>query len=354
MTETKVWSLDDGFGDFKFDKLGEPGLIPSFITEFQKKPERALDDGIQKQPKYLASRIGDRDWLVGEFAQRLDENIDWIGGENKHSDLRFPALLKTILGNMCSGSDETVDVLMMNLPIKQDTPEKRKELIDMVEGTHEVSISTDGQNFVRKIVTVEKVIVKKQAFGSVCALMLDGHGEIENKELAKGFNVVVDIGARTVNFLTLDALEEKPELTFQTNNGMFQAYTHVGSILENELGVPLPDGKLPLIIQKGEHKGNDITGAIDFAYANHANRIISILEKRFINSWGFVQNVIFTGGGSELMKKHIINSFKRPVNTVFLDRFANVRGLRQFGLRWANKNIKRSKGISATIGSQRF
>lgn len=347
-----VKALDDGYGDVKYDSRGVPALIPSFVTSFKQKPKDSFSDSAKSNLQYIASIVDDRKYVVGDYSMKLDPNIRWIGGENKHADSRFPVLLKTTLGLMSSGSREVIDTLMMNLPIKYDTPERRKLLKQLSEGTHEVSISTDGVNFTHKVITVESVDIKKQPFGSVCDVILDNDGEITQPELAKGFNVVVDIGARTLNILTLEALEEQPELTMQSNDGMFTAYTQVGNYLEEELDVLIPDGKLPQIINSKELKGRDLSPLINQVYDNHTNTINTILDKVLINSWAFVNNIIFTGGGATLLRPYLEAQSFRGVNTLFLDRFANVRGLRKYGLRQARRNIKRtSSDVSVKIGN---
>jgi plasmid segregation protein ParM len=346
-----VKALDDGYGDFKYDSRGLPALIPSFVTSFKPKPQ---DDFSSKSDlQYLASEVDGRKYVVGDYAMKLDPNIRWVGGENKHADSRFPVLLKTTLGLMSSGGHEVIESLMMNLPIKYDTPERRIDLISLAQGVHHVGISKDGVNFVNKVITVEAVDIKKQPFGSICDVILDGNGEMMDKDIAKGFNVLVDVGARTLNILTVDALEEQPELSTQSNDGMFTAYSQVGSYLENEMGVLIPDGKLPQIIKAKEIKNRDISPLIEAAYENQANTILTILDKVLINSWGFVTSIIFTGGGATLLKPYFQKSIGNKVNTIFLDRYSNVRGLRKYGLRQAKKNIKRSN-IRIVVGDHEY
>lgn len=350
MSHFNVKAADDGYGDVKFDANGIPALVPSFVTSFKEKPQDEFASQ-SKELKYIAAEVEGRRYVVGDYAMKLDPNIRWIGGENKHADYRFPILLKTTLGLMTSGPHEVIDMLMMNLPIKYDTPDRRKLLEDIAKNTHEVSISYDGHNFVRKAITVENVVIKKQPFGSLCDIILDGNGDIVDKQLAKGFNVIVDIGARTLNILTVDALEEQPELTVQTNDGMFSAYSQIGGYLESELGVLIPDGKLPVIIGAKEIKGRDIQPLINQIYMQHANNILTILDKVLINSWGFVTSVIFTGGGVEVLRPYLEQAAQRT-NTLYLGRFNTVRGLRKYGLRTAKKQIKRpTEGVVARVGS---
>lgn len=347
-----IRAIDDGYGDIKYTGTKEASLLSSFITSFKEKPKAELSTQ-SKDSQYVASEVDGIRYVVGDYAAKLDSNIKWIGGEDKHSDIRFPILLKTTLGVMSPEKESNIDLLMMNLPIRYDTKERRSKLEDMAKGTHQVGISYDGHNFMEKKITVKNVSIKKQPFGSLCNLILDDKGEVTNYELAKGFNVVVDIGARTVNILTLDALEEQPNLTTQLNDGMFEAYRQIGDYLEVETKGIIPDGKLPKIIQDKEIKNLDISSLINRTYESHANNILASLDRILVNSWGFVTSVIFTGGGAEILKDYLEKGLSnRNVHVFFLDRFANVKGLKKFGIREASKLFKTNdNSISIKVGS---
>jgi len=346
-----VGAVDDGFGDVKADNNGNPFLVPSFVTSFKKKPEN--DFATDNHGQYIACEIDGKRHTVGWYASKLDPDIEWTGGENKHNDKNFSIIMKTVLALLSKGSHETIYTLMMNLPIKNDTPERRKQLTDIVRGVHEVKLSYDGINFIDRTIMVEDVCIKKQPFGSLCDVMLDNNGEIVDHDIAKGFNVLADIGARTLNVLTLDSLEEQPELTTHTNAGMYSSYLQIGKYLEQHLGAVIPNGKLPLIIQSQEIKGMCIKEVINQAYENHANTIMNTLDRILINSWSFVDTVIFTGGGSELLKQYLEARYRNMgVKVLFLDRYSNVRGLRKYGIRQSARAQKDT--VMIKVGSNSY
>lgn len=337
MSNFNVQAIDDGYGDVKYIQNGSGVLIPSFTTSFKPRPKDLFSKGSDCS-SYLACEIDGIKYTIGEYASRLDPSIKWIGGENKHADNRFPVLLKTTLGLMSNSTIEDIDLLVMNLPIRYDTPERRRLLKSIAVDSHDVSISRNGRDFIEKTINVHDILIRKQPFGSLCDVILDDFGDIMNYELAKGFNVIVDIGARTMNILTIESLEEQPHLTIQTNDGMFEAYNQVASYLESKLNTIIPEGKLPHIIRTKTVKNLDLTPLINHAYQNLANNAISVLDRVLVNSWGFVTSVIFTGGGSELLRDHLENGMRgREIPLIFLDRFSNVRGLNKFGRRHINR-----------------
>lgn len=337
MGNFNVQAIDDGYGDVKYIQNGKGVLIPSFVTSFKSKPEDLFSNGIDSS-SYLACEVDGIKYTVGDYASKLDPTIKWIGGENKHTDNRFPIILKTTLGLMATNPVEDIDLLVMNLPIRYDTPERRELLKSIAIGNHTISISNNGRDFIEKSINVRDILIKKQPFGSLCDMILDDFGDITDYEVAKSFIIVVDIGARTMNILTLDGLEEQPHLTVQTNDGMFEAYNQVSSYLEHKFNTIIPEGKLPQIIRSKSMRGLDITPLIDHAYRTHANNAISVLDRILVDSWGFVSGIVFTGGGAELLKNHLKEGLSgRKVSLTFLDRFATVRGLNKFGQRHANK-----------------
>ncbi|AIW03578.1 partition protein [Bacillus phage Moonbeam] len=329
-----TYALDDGYGDTKFDSKGEPEHIPSFVTSFRPKPKE--DFGKDNKLKYVAIEIEGQRYVVGDYATKLDPDIRWNAADHKHNTDNFDVLLKTSLGLMCSGNKEVINMLMMNLPLNFDTPERRFDLIQRVVRTHDFRISTDGVHFFDKVVNIENLDIKKQPFGSLCDIILDHNGDMIDMEVAKGFNVLVDIGSRTLNILTVDALEEQESLSLQDNQGMFKSYIQIGRFLEQEFKATIPNGKLPSIIKNREIRGRDISPIVDRVFRDHADSIISTLHTILLDSWAFVDNIVFTGGGAEVLQPYLRDALDK-VNVKFLGRYSNVSGLRKYGVRKSKK-----------------
>jgi plasmid segregation protein ParM len=350
MTE-KNWivkAFDDGYGDEKFDSLGNPDFIPAAVSKsFKEKSSDSFSE--ESKLRYIAAEVDGERYLVGDYAMELDPNLKWTLGENKHKDKKFPILAKTVLGLMSPSMREDIDILMMNLPIHYDTPERRKILTDLLVGEHKIALSTDGKVFNKKVVTVKEVEIKKQPVGSIYDLLFNSNGDIEDASYAKGQHMIVDIGARTVNIMTVNRLEVVDDLTTQTNSGMFEAYKEVRKFLVNKNGGTIPDGKLPLIMRDKRLLNYDLTNLIDNVYTDHADTIFQLVDELLINSSNFINNVIFTGGGAEILESYLKPYFEgSKINPIFRDRYANVRGLRKYGLVMAKK---RKPTISARIGS---
>ena len=336
---TTTWSLDDGYGDVKGCNGSNTLLLPAFVTKYR--PLQKSDFGTEKIDPFshVTVEINGNKYLVGRGALEQDTTLNWTGGENKHLDINFPVLLFGSLALMAGENKSvTLEPLVMGLPVKASESEERNATLKRIAiGKHNVIVSLADGTTKEVNITVKDLLCKKQPFGSFCDLLLDKSGNIADRKLAKQFTVVVDIGARTLNIYTLDALTPIYDLCDTTNDGVYTAYEMVKQQLENRLSMTIPDGRLPYIINRGEIKGMDIRPFIDASYKILANKIATRVETLLVNSWIMVDRIIFTGGGSVLMEQHLKKAFADK-NATFLDRYATARGFYKYGVRHARKN----------------
>jgi plasmid segregation protein ParM len=346
---SNIWCLDDGYGDNKLVTGEKQLIIPSNYADWRPLQREEFNNKERNLLDYISVEFNGSKHLVGESAMKQDSKNSWFGGENKHEDRGFPILLNACLGLMANQPVESVDCLVMGLPVQSDEKGSRHALLESrVVRLHRMNLTLgDGSESVREV-HVKNLIVKKQPFGSLCDIMLDNEGNIIEKDVAKGFNVVVDIGSRTLNVYTLDNLEPISDLCFHTTDGMYNAYMGVGNFVKYKIGYEIPSGKLPLYVKNKSVKGIDLTPMIDKSFEILAYDIKKVIETRFINSWAFVDRIIFTGGGSELLKPWLSKMFISK-SVVFMDRFANARGLRKYGIRHMSRT--QSQNVSIKVGS---
>lgn len=345
----KVWSIDDGYADTKYATENIVTLTPSFCTNWRPLQNNEFDKQSDSK-NYLSVEFQGNKYLVGQSAVDYDSNISWVGGENKHKDKLFPILFNTCLGLMSEEEFTTVDTLVMGLPVNCDTKERREFLQYLVKGDHEIKLSFNDEKYQHRQITIRNLIIRKQPFGSLCDVILNDEGGLVEKEVARQFNVVADIGARTFNIYTSDALETVPDLTTHTNNGMYTAYQLVGQFIEQKLNILIPDGKLPTIVRNQKIKNIDLSPVINRSYEYLANEIKRVLDKLLINSWAFVDRIIFTGGGAEVLKPYLSQMFLDK-NILFLDRYSTVRGLRKYGLRKTSQFTEERQEAKYTYSS---
>jgi plasmid segregation protein ParM len=341
-----IWCLDDGYGDNKLFNGKATYLIPSHATHWRPKMKSDIKEANADPLSYIGVEIDGMKYLVGQGALEQDTSLYWSGGENKHVDQIFPILLKTCLAVLAEGiTNPVVDPLVMGLPVKADEKEDRHELLQrLVVGKHEVTISfVDGANFTKEV-CVKELVTKKQPFLSFCDVILDKRGQLKEEDIAGQFNVIIDIGSRTLNIYTLDALEPITDLSDTTSQGIYTAYDMVGDFIEEQFNFRVPNGKITDVIRRGTIKGMDLSPVIDRAYSTLANEIARVVHTMFVDSWAYVDKIYITGGGSELLKMYLESAF--PVSPDFLDRFATARGGWKYGVRHA---LQKSGSVTIKI-----
>lgn len=349
MENFNIYAIDDGYGDWKGTNGKKIIRIPNVYADFKPIPsndfknEHSIDKDEYSDPLYsYISYTGDEgSFVIGETALKQSMDINWYGGEEKHKDIGFPIILKTFLGLLSDSESSVLDLLVMGLPCDRDTKNRHIELENIVLNHHKMNLVLSDGFSLNKDIHVNNLIVKKQPFGSFCDLLLDDYGDVYNKELANGFVVVVDIGSRTLNIYTINKMEEMNDLITTTNNGMYTSYFRVRDFVKNKIGFNIPTGKLPLVIKEGEFQGYDLREVIEKSHLRLANDIKTVLDTMFVNSYGYISHILFTGGGSEVLKEHLSNLFYK-YNIIFLDRYATARGLRKYGLFRAKKMFAES------------
>lgn len=342
-----VWSYDDGYGDNKLYDGEKELLIPSYVTTYRPRMRQEIDDLSNSQPDdYIVIEYDDgKKYLVGKGAIQQDSRGSAILGDNKHLDKRFIHMFRACLGRLATKEDNFVDVLVMGLPVDAEEDPERHELLKelVLNQTHSFTLRLADGTSHRRNIQIKELLIKKQPFGSQCDIMLDDDGEVSDKEIAGGFNVIADIGAGTFNVYALNKLEPVKDLSFHTNDGMFTAYEEVNYTIEEITGSKVPDAKLPSIINTDkEIQGESIEDATQEAFDNLANTVVGIIEKACKNSWSLIHRIVWTGGGSELLRPYIEHYMPKR-NKTFLGRFSTARGLRKAGVRHYKRTRPKTK-----------
>jgi len=358
----KVWSYDDGYGDNKLTDGEKELLIPTYVTEWREEMVQEIsNDKVVHPYDYITIELDDEievklpggkkqvvtqtvKYLIGKGAIQQDSNGSAVLGENKHKDKEFKYLMMACLGLLADEESTFVDMLSMGLPVKAaEDPARHELLTKMIVGKPlKFTLTLADGTVLPRTIHIQELLIKKQPFGSHADVFLDDKGEfnMEKIEYADAFVGICDIGARTFNWYTLDALNPIRDLSKNDENGMFVAYNAINKKIEDMTGYEIPDSELPMTINdEGKINGHDLTIIRSIAYDNHANRIAKKVEKIYINSWAKLKTLIFTGGGSELLQPYLVDYLEgRP--HIFLDRFATARGLRKLALFELNSRKK--------------
>lgn len=329
-----IFAFDDGYGENKITNGDQLFIIPNLQTKFRPRPSNDFNSSTPQPHDFITAEINGEKYVIGKGAEEIDSNIEWVGGSNKHVDIGFPIILKSCLGMLAKEDNVVVDKLVMGLPIKEFRKAERINQLEQIvmNGTHSVKLEYANGTKVIKNIKIKDLEIKMQPFGSLCDVVLDKNGEIIDYQTANDYNVVVDIGARTLNIFTAREMLEVPDLSTNTNHGMFYAYDMINEYLQHNQKPTIPSGQLPTIARKGRVGNDDITEQVAMSYEILSNQIHAIIDKMFVNHWSLVNKVIFTGGGATVLKKHLTKLFADK-HTLFLSQESNARGLHKFGMR---------------------
>ncbi|MGA4519264.1 hypothetical protein ACPA0F_18560 [Solibacillus silvestris] len=352
-----VKAFDDGFGDNKGFAGKEPALIiPSFVTRWQPIPEADLVKGEYSDPySHITVEYDGYKYLVGEAAQKLDKKGNWVAEENKHNSEKFIPMMKAQLALLCQNDMEkevVINPLVMGLPVEQDTPGRRELLGKLVKGEHKVKVTLADGTVIDKEITVENLMIVKQPFGSFADVALDDSGNIKDELINQQMTVVFDLGARTLNVITLRGFEVINGLSFTEPLGVVEAWEGVHADILQEFEKHIPMARIPDYCKKGFiSSGDDISKITEQNYKMHTDELLSLMGSRFIHNKDEVDRIILTGGGSEVLlawlKQGMALRFpKAKIETK--GRTATVKGYYNFGKRFVRSQAGQKQAPKAS------
>ncbi|ALA07136.1 putative ParM [Brevibacillus phage SecTim467] len=374
-----VWAMDDGFGDDKGFDGEETLLVPNYIkpvgriytddeTSDISPDERIIAEVHEKikQPRikfedaegeFPADQYRTEKYIVGIGALEKEKGSDWNGSlEFKHMDVDFKPYLSTCLCLMAERYPEEieVDLLVMGLPVDEHEKGDRKTFLkSLAVGTHHVTITKGNEEPFTRIVHVKDVLIYKQPMGTVYFYVFDDMGKFKKDSIAEDFNVVSDIGARTHNVYACKEMRKEDDYLGSSESGIYSAYEFVRDQLAN-MDIKVTVAQLVARLETKEINGYDFAPLLDKAYQRLASTIIKELTTKIQQSKDTINRIIFTGGGSEVLKEYLLPLAKavfKKQEIIWGDRFTTVKGYRNAGVR-AILNKKKSPRQITAVGAK--
>ena len=177
-------------------------------------------------------------------------------------------------------------------------------------GTHRFQINDKDYG-----ITVDKVIVIAQPLGGFyCwAISKEGKFKVSQTEL-QGRILIVDIGFNTLDLYALKNMELEPKYTTGDTAGVRRAAELLMQHIQREFDVRISRTEANALLLSDHPifetagRGIDLTPVINQVLDASATQITDICETTVGNGKQF-SRVLFTGGGSELLRKHMLNHF---------------------------------------------
>ncbi|MEA1996804.1 MAG: ParM/StbA family protein, partial [Gemmatimonadota bacterium] len=241
--------------------------------------------------------------------------------------------------------------VVTGLPIRY-FKQYRSSYVSMLEGEHRVAINDRGESR-EKILSIKKVRVLPQPFGAVFNLLMNNHGRIVNRDIARDKFGVIDIGFRTTDYTITDRLRYIERGSRTTDSGIAKAFSLISRKILEQSGISVELYRLFDPVKQGRIRirGKDysLTELRAEVLKQLANSIVSDLERLWIDDWD-LEFVMLTGGGSADLAPILEKMIQGPVKLVNAEtdmRLANVEGYLKYA-RYIDMMEKHRGGMDET------
>lgn len=197
-----------------------------------------------------------------------------------------------------------------------------------------------GPKIVRKKLFIRQAEVISQGEGAFYDFILDKTGNIVNKraELVSGTVMVVDMGYRTTDIVTMENGRYLETLSDQLNKGVNSIHQEVLRLIMQEVGVKKELREMDEIVRTGvlfhNRKEIDVNKIIDKVAVPYAEDIVENLHIISNDTLGSVNHVILTGGGAEIIYSFVGAQLNKIVDSSVMENaeFTNATGYFKYGL----------------------
>jgi len=315
---------DGGFYAIKGVTGGETTVFPTFAV---KPVESHFSLNGHTTVIIQSDRTGEL--LVGREAVKKgragarQETANWIRSRE------YLAMFYRALSDLTSGKGVNVN-LVTGLPLA-DYGRLKDVLRARLEGRH--TFARQGRH--AQTFTIESVRVVPQAWGAVLHLLLDDRGRVVEPDLLQERVAVLDIGGRTVNYLSVDGLSDVPDESKGTDRGAWNVMRAVRDYLNGEHPVlnRLQDHDIMSAILSGEiydaGERVDLTPVTAGIKADIGQEIIDTAEQYWGERAATHRRILVIGGGAYLWKDRITRAFPQAI-VLPQPELANAKGFYRF------------------------
>lgn len=197
-----------------------------------------------------------------------------------------------------------------------------------------------GNEVVQKKISINNVKVISQGEGAFYNFILDINGNIiENKaSIVNGTVMVVDIGYRTTDIVTMENGSYIEPLSDQLNKGVNSIHQEILRLIMERYSIKKELRDMDSIVRTGKFYHNkkdyDVNQIINDAARPFAEDIVESLHTISNDQLGGVNHVIFTGGGAEIIYAFALKLLMNTVESSIMENseFCNSLGYYKYGL----------------------
>ncbi len=331
----EILGIDIGFG-FTKAADGQQALVFKSVlgeaTDIQFRDEMIAVPDVDD--KHLQVEVDGKAYFVGELAER-QSNVRYFTLDQAQFIGKFAKVFALAAAAQLVKGFVPIN-LVTGLPIGYYRQYK-DELAKLLVGEHAVVLIDGNGKRVEKSISINKVRVVPQPFGSLFNVMLNDLGEMADKRLVRDKIGIIDVGFRTSDYTISDKMRYSERGSRTTDSGIARAFNVIASKLRENSGVNVELYRLYDAIDSGSIKIRgkvyELKSLTEQVFTQLATSIANEVDRLWVDDWD-IDAMVITGGGGAVLAKYL----KPLLNGVIMEtdpeqdmRLFNVHGYRKFG-----------------------
>ena len=321
--------VDVGFGYTKSFNGERSVIFKSLIgdaTDIQF--ESGFSEGSALENLHIT--VDGQDYFIGDLAEQQSNVREFTLDQNTMLE-RSTKVMALAAISCYSTSPRQEFSIVTGLPIRY-FKQLRSRFISLLEGEHSVILHNRADENQEIRLIIRNVRLLPQPFGAVFNLLMNDHGRIVDRDLAREKFGVIDIGFRTTDYTITDRLRYVERGSRTTDTGISKAFSLISKKILDQSGVNVELYRLFDPVMKGEIRirGKDysLTELRDQVLKQLAASIVSDLERLWVEDWD-LEFILLSGGGSVDLApilEEMIEGQCRMVSALNDPRLVNVVG----------------------------
>ena len=320
--------VDVGFGYTKAYDGDRSVIFKSIIGDAAEiQFQSGFSEGGELENLHLT--IDDKEYYVGDMAEKQSNVREFTLDQNTLLENSAKVMALTALALFTSQGSREFSVVT-GLPIRY-FKQYRTRYVNMLEGQHKVITHYHGESQ-EKTIDIRKVRVLPQPFGSVFKLLMNNHGRIVDKDVARQKFGIIDIGFRTTDYSITDRLRYIERGSRTTDTGISKAFSLISRKILEQSGINVELFRLFEPVKKGRirirGKEFSLADLREEVMRQLSTAIVSDMERLWVDDWD-VEFVLLTGGGSADLAPILEKLIEGQTRVISADtdmRLANVIG----------------------------
>ncbi|MFY9175123.1 MAG: ParM/StbA family protein [Peptococcia bacterium] len=320
----KQIGIDLGYGYVKVYDGSKEVVFPSTVGVGTDLRFNSLLMSFKKVTDNLVITVDNKRYFVGDLAVRQSPIVSRSMGRNRVEDINSKVLLLAGLALFVENGEQKFNVVN-GLPVDYYQQYKDDWAL-LMQGTHAIKFGT-GSSEKPMLITIDKLQLIPQPFGTLYDRRLDNEGNLLENELANLKVGIVDIGYKTSDFALASDLEFVGKQSASSDIAMSTAHNLITQRIQDKFKLEKESYEMDKIIESGLVRVNgvpqDISEFKREAFSTLADKVATEVN----NLWDKreIDVILLTGGGGKAIAEYFLPKFPQAV-LVNESQTANVRG----------------------------